>query len=242
MGLFSSIGKAFKSAVSTLSKVADVVAPIASFIPGLNPVVTLAAAGLKAVDGLTDKPPNFGKMFEGAMGLIPGGALTKALGPLGQGTAGQFAQQILGAAAGEKGGGAGGLLGDVLGKALGNSAIGGPDSPLGGLATQMFGELAGKLQSGPFQSELTDMITKLTGSKAGDILSADQILQALTQPTGNMVDRLIDGAVQQVPEYLLRPEFQKLFEKAASSVIAEKDRYSSGFEQRSEPIIQIRPD
>ncbi|MBL8952532.1 MAG: hypothetical protein JNK82_17260 [Myxococcaceae bacterium] len=215
------------------------VAPIASFIPGLNPVVTLAAAGLKAVDGLTDKPPNFGKMFEGAMGLIPGGALTKALGPLGQGTAGQFAQQLLGAAAGEKGGGTGGLLGDVLGKALGNSAIGGPDTFLGGLATKMFGELAGKLQSSAFESQLTDVISKLTGSKAGDILSADAVLKALTSPTGNMVDRLIDGAVQQVPEYVLRPEYLKLFENAISSTVADADRSSSRFEERQRPVIDL---
>ena len=104
MGLFSGITKAFKSAVGGLSKLADVVAPICSFIPGLNPVVTAIAAGIKAVDGLTDKPPNFGKMFEGVMGMLPGGALGKALGPfakLGGGTAGQFAEALIGSAVGD---------------------------------------------------------------------------------------------------------------------------------------------
>jgi len=234
-----SIARAVKGAVSTLSKVADVVAPIASFIPGLNPAVTAACAAIKAADGLLQKPPNFGKMFEGVMGMLPGGALTKALGPLGQGTAGQFAQQILGAAAGGKGGGTGGLLGDVLGKVLGNSAIGGPESFLGGLATKMFGELAGKLQSGGSLSELTDLITKLTGAKAGDVLSADDILKALTQPTGGTVDRLIDGVVQQVPEFVMHPEVNKFFENAISSVVNDDDRHRSEFERRQEPLVQI---
>src|ERR1043166_5398856 len=115
MGLLDSIGSAFKSAVGSLSKLADVVAPIASFIPGLNPVVTSICAGVKAVDGLTDSPPNLGKMFEGVASMIPGGALGKALGPfeaMGGGTAGKFAEMFLGAAAGDKGGGAGGMLGD----------------------------------------------------------------------------------------------------------------------------------
>ena len=54
------------------------------------------AAGIKAVDGLTDKPPNFGKMFEGVLGMIPGGALAKVLGPFSKigGTAGKFVEMF----------------------------------------------------------------------------------------------------------------------------------------------------
>lgn len=242
MGLFSSIGKAFKSVVSGLSKVADIVAPICSFIPGLNPVVTAICAGVKAVDGLTDKPPNLGKMFEGVMSMIPGGALSKALGPfakLGGGTAGQFAEMFVGAAAGDKGGGVGGMLGDVLSNVLGNKLIGGKDSALGGLATSLFGELADKLKSGPFQNDLASLINRLTQTQASDVLSADQIAQALTRPTGGTITRLIDGAAQQVPELNVHPELQKLIGNAIGQVQAGAELSRSTFTPAVVPLVQL---
>jgi hypothetical protein len=237
MGLLSSIGNAFKSAVKGLSKLADVVAPICSFIPGLNPVVTAIAAGIKAVDGLTDKPPNLGKMFEGVMGMIPGGAMSKVLGSFGSGTAARFAEQFIGAAAGKEG--TGGLLGDVLSNVLSNKLVGGADSPLGGLATSLFGQVADKLRTGPFQNDLSELITKLTASNAGDVLSADQIAQALTQPTGGMVNRLIDGASQQVPELHVHPAFQKLIDNAIGQVTAGADRARSAFEPAQVPLMSL---
>jgi hypothetical protein len=237
MGLLSSIGNAFKSAVKGLSKIADVVAPICSFIPGLNPVVTAIAAGIKAVDGLTDKPPNLGKMFEGVMGMIPGGAMSKVLGSFGSGTAGKFAEMFVGAAAGKEG--TGGMLGDVLSNVLSNKLVGGADSPLGGLASGLFGQVADKLRGGTFQNELTDLVTKLTGSKAGDLLNADQIAQALTRPTGNAIERLIDGAAQQVPELNIHPEFQKLIDNAIGQVTAQADRSRSAFEPAQVPLVSL---
>jgi hypothetical protein len=231
MGFFDSIGKAFKSVVGGLSKIADIVAPICAFIPGLNPVVTAIAAGIKAVDGLTDKPPNLGKMFEGVMGLIPGGALGKVLGPfakLGGGSAGKFAEMFSGAIAG-KGGGVGGLLGDVLGNVLGSSKVGGKDSLLGGLATSLFSSLAGKVQSTGFQSTVADLVSKLTQTQPGDLLSVDQLAAALTQKTGNTVERMIDGEVQQVPEHVVHPDLLKLISGVINQVIAEAQREGSTF-------------
>lgn len=237
MGLLSSIGNAFKSAVKGLSKLADVVAPICSFIPGLNPVVTAIAAGIKAVDGLTDKPPDLGKMFEGVMGMIPGGAMSKVLGSFGNGTAGKFAEMFIGAAAGKEG--TGGMLGDVLSNVLGNKLVGGADSPLGGLATNLFGQVADKLRTGPFQNDLSELITRLTTSNAGDILSADQIAQALTKPTGGLVNRLIDGAAQQVPEFNVHPELQKLIDNAIGQVTANADRARSMFQPAQVPLMSL---
>lgn len=243
MGFLGSIGDAFKSAVSGLSKIADVVAPICSFIPGLNPVVTAIAAGIKAVDGLTDKPPNLGKMFEGVMGMLPGGTLGKVLGPLSQaggGSAGDIAKMIAGAAAGDEKGATGGLLGDVLKSVLGNGAVGGEDSPLGSLASGLFGDLAGKLQGSGFQNDLADLLTKLTGTKPGDTLTADQVTEALTRLTGKSVERNIDGEVQQVPERSIAPEFLKLFERRIQSTIADNQRSQSSFTDYSRPPLQLQ--
>ncbi len=240
MGLFKSIGKVLKGAVSVLSKVADIVAPICAFIPGLNPVVTAVAAGIKAIDGLTDKPPNLGKVLGGVVSMIPGGALAKVLGPLaklGGGTAGKFAEMFVGAAAGKSG--TGGLLGDVLKSVVGSKAIGGPDSPLGGFATQLFGSFADKLRTGPFQSSLTDLVTRLTGTKAGDVLSAEQIAKALTQPTGGTVTRLIDGSAQPVPELRVHPELDKLISSALGQVAADAGRQRSEFVVAPRPLVEL---
>lgn len=230
MGFLGGIGKALKGVVSGLSKIASIVAPICAFIPGLNPVVTAIAAGIKAVDGLTDKPPNLGKMFDGIMGLIPGGALGKVLGPfakLGGGTAGKFAEMFTTAVAGKSG--TGGLLGDVLTNVLGNSRLGGKDSPLGLLASNLLGSLADKVRAPTFQTALSTLVNTLTKTNANDVLSAEQIAQALTQPTGKMVERLIGGAVQQVPEHVVHPELLKLLQGAVNSTIAEAMRDSSVF-------------
>lgn len=224
------LGKVLKNVVSGLSKIADIIAPICAFIPGLNPIVTLISAGIKAVDGLTDKPPNLGKMFEGVMGLIPGGALGKVLGPfakLGGGTASKFAEMFSGAIAGPSG--TGGMLGDVLSTVLGNSKIGGKDSMLGGLASNLFGSLAEKIRSNTFQSTLAQLVNTLSQTKATDVLSAEQIAHALTQPTGQMVTRLIDGVAQQVPEFVVHPELLKLISGAVNQTIAEAQREGSQY-------------
>ena len=235
------IGGVLKKVVSGLSKIADIVAPICAFIPGLNPVVTLVAAGLKAVDGLTDKPPNLGKLFDGVMGLIPGGALGKVLGPfakMGGGTAGKFAEMFTGAIAG-KGPGAGGMLGDLLTNVLGNSRIGGANSPLGSLASTVLGSFADKVRSPTFNNLLSELVTTLTKSKPNDILSAETIAAALTQPTGQMVDRLIDGVAQKVPEFVVHPDLLKLLSNAANQTISEVMRDSSMFQQHNAPRVEL---
>lgn len=233
------LGKVFKSVVSTLSKVADIIAPICAFIPGLNPVVTMIAAGIKAVDGLTDKPPNFGKMFEGVLGMIPGGALAKVLGPFSKigGTAGKFVEMFTGAIAG-KGPGAGGLLGDVLQNVLGNSKIG-KDSLLGGLATTLFGNLADKVRSVTFQGAIEQLLLKNTGAQPTDNLTAQQIADALTQPTGRNIERLIDGRATLVPERIIHPELTSLFQSIANQVIAEHGRSSSTWNPAAQAPVQL---
>jgi hypothetical protein len=234
------LGKVFKSVVSTLSKVADIIAPICAFIPGLNPVVTMIAAGIKAVDGLTDKPPNFGKMFEGVLGMIPGGALAKVLGPFSKigGTAGKFVEMFTGAIAG-KGPGAGGLLGDVLQNVLGNSKIGGKGSLLGGLATTLFDNLADKVRSVTFQGAIEQLLLKNTGAQPTDNLTAQQIADALTQPTGRNIERLIDGRATMVPERIIHPELTALFQSLANQVVAEHGRASSTYNPAAQAPVQL---
>jgi hypothetical protein len=237
------IGSVLKKVVSGLSKVADIVAPICAFIPGLNPVVTLVAAGIKAVDGLTDKPPNLGKIFDGVMGLIPGGALGKVLGPfakLGGGTAGKFAEMFTGAIAG-KGPGAGGLLGDLLQTVVGNARIGGAGSPLGSLASTLLGSLSDKIRSPLFTNSVSSLVQTLAKAGPNDILSADQIAAALTQPTGNMVERLIDGVAQKVPEYVVHPELIKLLQGAVNQTISEAMRDSSVFQGMQQSPVSLSP-
>lgn len=234
------IGKVFKSVVSGLSKIADIVAPICAFIPGLNPVVTMIAAGIKAVDGLTDKPPNLGKMFEGVLGMIPGGALAKVLGPFSKigGTAGKFVEMFTGAIAG-KGPGAGGLLGDVLQNVLGHAKIG-KDSLLGNLATQLFGNLAEKVRSVTFQGMLEQLVLKNTGAQPTDNLTAQQIADALTQPTGKQIERLIDGRAQLVPERIIHPELTRLFQSLVDQTIAEANRDGSTYNAAQQAPVQIQ--
>jgi hypothetical protein len=237
------LGGVLKKVVSGLSKIADIVAPICSFIPGLNPVVTLIAAGIKAVDGLTDKPPNLGKIFDGVMGLIPGGALGKVLGPfakLGGGTAGKFVEMFTGAIAG-KGPGAGGMLGDLLTNVLGNARIGGPNSPLAGLANTLLSNFADKVRSPMFNNAMTELVTMLTKSKPGDLLSADQIAAALSQPTGKMVERLIDGVATKVPEAVIHPELMKLLGGLANQTMAEVMRDSSVYNPAQQAPVNLSP-
>jgi hypothetical protein len=237
------LGKVFKSVISGLSKIASIVAPICAFIPGLNPVVTLIAAGIKAVDGLTDKPPNLGKLFEGVMGLIPGGGLAKVLGPfakMGGGTAGKFVEMFTGAIAG-KGPGAGGLMGDLLTNVLGNSRLGGANGPLGSLASTLFNSFSDKVRSTTFQSAMSMLVNQLSGTKPNDILSAEQIAAAMTQPTGKMVDRLIDGVAQKVPEMVMHPEVLKLFDGLVQQTIAEANRASSGYNPAAQVPVALSP-
>jgi hypothetical protein len=234
------LGKVLKNVVSGLSKIASVIAPICAFIPGLNPIVTLIAAGIKAVDGLTDKPPNLGKMFEGVMGMIPGGALAKVLGPfasMGGGTAGKFAEMFTGAIAGKSG--TGGLLGDVLQNILSNAKIGGKDSVLGSLASNLLGSLAEKVRSTAFQNSLATLVNTLSQTKPTDVLSAEQIADALTQPTGQMVERLINGAAQQVPERIIHPELTKLFANIVNQTISESQRGASAYDPWAAPPVKL---
>lgn len=235
------LGKVFKSVVSGLSKVADLIAPICAFIPGLNPIVTLVAAGIKAVDGLTDKPPNLGKMFEGVLGMIPGGALAKVLGPFSKlgGTAGKFVEMFTGAIAG-KGPGAGGLLGDVLQNVLGHSKIA-KDGLLGSLATNLFGSLADKVRSVTFQGAIQDLILKNTGARSDEHLTGQQIADAITQPTGKSIERLIDGRAQMVPERIIHPELTRLFSGLVEQTIAEAQREGSTYNAVTQAPVQISP-
>ncbi len=227
------MGGVLKKVVSVAAKVADVVAPIASFIPGLNPVVTAIAAGVKIADGLTDKPPNLGKALEGAMSFIPGGALGKMLGPLsklGGGTAGKAAEMFAGALTGG-GGGQGGVLGDLLGKVM--PKIGGADSVLGSLAGKMFSELSGKFAGSAFKDALTKIISDATNSKDGEKLSLNQIADAFAPKTGRSVDRSINGEVQSVPEAQINPELVKLLQSIADQIRFSLEQNQSSFQSNS---------
>lgn len=51
MGLFGSIGNAFKKVASTVGKVASTVAPIAAFVPGVGTAVAAGAAVVGKVAG-----------------------------------------------------------------------------------------------------------------------------------------------------------------------------------------------
>src|SRR5207253_2905624 len=100
---------------------------------------------------------------------------------------------------------------------------------------------ADKVRSPTFQNSLSMLVNTLTNTKSDDVLSAEQIAAALSQPTGHMVERLINGVAQKVPEYVVHPELVKLLQGAVNQTIAESMRDSSVYNGQAPAPVVLSP-
>jgi hypothetical protein len=155
----------FRDIVGGLSKVLNVVAPIAMFVPGLQ-VLTVAAMALNVVNALSQKPPNWkGALMNVAMQAIPMG-LGKALQAFGGGTSMQFAK----------------LLSDKLTGTLSEVAkkVANPQF------TQLIGQLNSKIANPAFLERIASWVDAGTGTARGTHLTREQIQRAVPQIAGHM--------------------------------------------------------
>lgn len=159
----------FKDIVGGLSKVLNVVAPFAAFVPGLQ-VLTVAAMALNVVNALAQKPPNWkGALMNVAMQVIPMG-LGKALQAFGGGTSMQFAK----------------LLSDKLTGSLTEVAkkVANPQF------TQLITSLNSKIANPAFLEQIATWVDRGTNTARGTQLTREQIQRAVPTIAAEMRNTL----------------------------------------------------